>query len=160
MMSRQLKSRMIGVSVSHNSFVLRFTDQTVTAIVQTHTRTHKRAPVRIIAALLTLLPAIMFGGLQLVATPDLEAWLTKIESHTYLPCCSASHQCSPRIVLSHKSRYLLPLATGPLLGLLLYLGGYGVTDPAWFTLLALLSIGMLVGTVVTVTWIVIRMNRH
>ncbi|MAG93815.1 MAG: hypothetical protein CMJ48_08715 [Planctomycetaceae bacterium] len=129
--------------------------------------TVKRTRVRMVVASSALLPTIMLCGLQLVATSDLETWLathtrgtsradafdsiTRI-STTFTALLGITSLFAAWLVVSHRSQYLLGLAVGPCCAILTYLISYGTSDPAWFTLLALLSIGMLVGSPVTGVW--------
>ena len=73
-------------------------------------------------------------------------------------CCNgangtSSHSCcllfTAFFILSRKFNFLIPLAAGPALATFTYLIMHGITDPAWFTWLALLTNGMLVGSPVT-----------
>ena len=80
---------------------------------------------RIIVALLMLLPAIMFGGLQLIARPDLEAWLavqaqgcarpdaifhvTAI-SYYFIVLFGITSLLAAYLVVAGKSQFLVPLA--------------------------------------------------
>lgn len=114
---------------------------------------------RIIVALLMLLPAIMFGGLQLIARPDLEAWLavqaqgfarpdaifhvTAI-SYYFIVLFGITSLLAAYLVVAGKSQFLVPLAAGPSLTTLVYLASNGITNPDWYSLLALLGVGMLV----------------
>ena len=107
-----------------------------------------------------LLPAIMFCTSLYIVTPDLETWLaTQTRGFARLDAFDGVTRISPSfaglfgitslfaayLVVLHKSQFLVALAAGPLLAALVYLIDHGVADPAWFTLLPLLSIGMLVG---------------
>ncbi len=143
--------------------------------METQSKTCKRSPCRFIIALLTLFPALAFCGLQLFATPDLETWLAA-EFHgiarpdafegvadiapLFAVLFGVISLLAAGLVVSRKASCLLMLAAGPLLAGLVYLVMHGVTDPAWFTLLALLVIGMLVGSPVTAVYVAVRAKRH
>lgn len=128
------------------------------------------SPGRILSAALTFLPLVLMGTLQYVAKPDLEIWLaiqTKGFSRqdafngvngistTFTVLLAVTSVLAMLLIVFHKSKFLLSLASGPMLAGLAYLVGYGFTDPAWFTLLALLSIGMLVSAPVTTAWVLL-----
>ena len=126
------------------------------------------SPFRLVVALLMLLPVTMFGGLQLVAKPDLETWLahqtqgyarqdafdhvTAI-SYYFTPIFAFTSLIAAYLVVSIRSQFLIPLVIGPLLSSLVYLADYGTSDPNWYSLLALLGIGMLVSSLVTTVWV-------
>ena len=111
----------------------------------------------------------------MIANPDLETWLadqtkgfarpdafdgvTRI-SPLFAALFGVTSLLAAFLVVSRKSQYLLPLAAGPLLTSLVYLVTHGVTDPSWWSLLALLGIGMLVGSPVTAAWVVLSWTRH
>lgn len=58
------------------------------------------------------------------------------------------------LVLCGRWQYLLVLAAGPLIGILAYVIGYGFSDPAWHSFLLLWSLGMFVGTPVTLALVI------
>lgn len=136
---------------------------------------HKHSPIRIIVASLTLLPAIIFIGLQLIVNPDLETWLedqtkglarpdafdgvAKI-SPLFAAVFGVTSLFAAFLVVSRRSQYLIPLSAGPLLTAFVYLAAYGVTDPHWWSLLALLGLGMLVASPVTATWVAFSWTPH
>lgn len=62
------------------------------------------------------------------------------------------------LIVSRKAQFLFVLAVGPLLTLLVYLAEYGTVDPSWYSLLALLGIGMLVSSVVTALWVALTVT--
>jgi hypothetical protein len=117
----------------------------------------------------------MFGGLQLVAKPDLETWLaaqtrgfarpdafdhvTAI-SYYFIALFGLTSVFAAYLVVSRRTQFLVPLAVGPLLTSLVYLASYGITDPNWYALLALLGIGMFVGSPVTAVWIALNEARQ
>jgi len=124
---------------------------------------------------LTLFPALAFCGFQLFAAPDLETWLAAEFRGFARPDAfegvadiaplfavlfGVTSLLAAGLVVSRKASYLLTLAAGPLLAGLVYLVMHGVTDPAWFTLLALLVIGMLVGSPVTAVYVAVTAKRH
>ena len=116
----------------------------------------------------------MFGGLQLTASPDLETWLA-IQTHGFARPDAFDHVTAisyyfivlfgitsllaAYLVVAGKSQFLLPLGAGPLLTTLVYLASYGITDPSWYSVLALLGVGMLVSTPITVAWVVMTTTR-
>ena len=129
---------------------------------------------RIIVASLMLVPAVMFGGLQLIARPDLETWLAAqaqgfarpdafdgvtATSYPFIVLFGVTSLLAAYLVVAGKSEFLLPLAAGPLLTSLVYLGSCGVTDPDWHSLLALLGLGMLVSTPITWAWVAMTRTR-
>lgn len=134
----------------------------------------KCSPFRLVVALLMLLPVIMFGGLQLVARPDLETWLANQTqgyarqdafdhvttiSYYFTTIFAFTSLIAAYLVVSVRSQFLIPLAIGPLLSTLVYLAEYGASDPSWYSLLALLGIGMLVSSLVTTVWIALTSTR-
>lgn len=143
--------------------------------METQATTPRRSPVRIIVALMTLFPALTFCGFCFFATPDLESWLSArfdgvarpdgfdgVNKITTLFSVSFTGTSffAACLILCRKLRYVLALAAGPVLAGLGYLVMHGVTDPAWFTLLALLSIGMLLSSPVTAAHAVIAAKRQ
>ncbi|MHB8974639.1 MAG: hypothetical protein ACYC4N_29775 [Pirellulaceae bacterium] len=129
---------------------------------------------RIIVASLMLVPAVMFGGLQLIARPDLETWLaTQAQgfarpdafdhvtaiSYYFIVLFGITSLLAAYLVVAVKSQFLLPLAAGPLLTTLVYLASYDIADPSWYSLLALLGVGMLVSTPITVAWVAMTRTR-
>lgn len=135
--------------------------------MQTQRRRNQTSLLRIVAAIVTLIPPVVLSVLLLIASPDLETWLTHQTGEFFRKDAFESvNEASPvfavtlaftsffamYLVLAHRSAFLLPLAAGPLLAAIVYLATYGITDPAWFTLFALMSIGMLVATPVTFMW--------
>ncbi|MDY0169352.1 MAG: hypothetical protein RBS80_22605 [Thermoguttaceae bacterium] len=62
------------------------------------------------------------------------------------------------LVLLRRSPYLVSLAVGPLLAMVVYLAAYGLTDPAWHGIMALLTVGMFVSSLVTIAWVLIRVS--
>ena len=64
------------------------------------------------------------------------------------------------LMMSSKLEFLIPLATGPVLGGLCYLLVDGVSDPNWCELFAMLTIGMLVSIPVTLILVRIRANAN
>ena len=141
-----------------------------------HTATSScRCPAsRFVLALLVLLPAIVVVGFQLAARPDPETWLashaegfarpdafdgvTRI-SPLFATCLGCTCVVAVYFVLSGRLQFLLPLAAGPLLASLVYLADYGLADPSWFTLLVLLTIGMLVSSPVAGIWAILKSVR-
>ena len=130
-------------------------------------RPKSNSPLRIIVLLLVLIPAVLLGCFQFVAQPDPGYWLSQ---HTIgqtrrdafdgvtssLPLtASLFHGTSflaALLIWSRHSKFLVPLAVGPMLAVFGYLMTHGISDPAWHTLLGLLTIGMIVGSPVTLVW--------
>ncbi len=145
---------------------------------QTEPEDRSRQSSRILFAFLVLLPAVLFGGLQLIASPDLEIWLTERTRGTSRPDafehvnriaplfssalgCASILACS--LVLLKRTRFLLPLASGPLMAVTIYLASFGLIDPAWFSLLAILTVFLMVSSSVTLVYAVVSRNgtaRH
>jgi hypothetical protein len=137
-----------------------------------HVEAH--AAVRVGVAVLMLVPTAAVVGFHVVVGADLQAWLKDRAGGLARPdAFDGVNAIWPRfstllgitsllaayLVVSHKSRSLVVLAIGPCLATVAYLAANGITDPEWFTLLALLSIGMLVSSIVTV-WATIRTGRR
>lgn len=130
---------------------------------------------RVIVAVLTLVPAVTCLALQLSLTPDVELWLA---NHTrgfarpdafdgvariaplFTGFFGFTSLLAAYLILSHRAQNVVFLAVGPCLGGLVYLAIYGVTDPAWFTLLALMSVGMLAATLVTLAWTLLHSEHE
>ena len=135
------------------------------------TDAHKDTPRgRVIPVILILVPALLLVVFQIMARPDPEYWLsqqTKGFSRSdafdgvtnILPVFSTLFGITSLFgafcIARQHAQYLIPLSVGPILAGMVYLIMHGVTDPAWFTLLALLTIGMLVGSPVTVVWMTV-----
>jgi hypothetical protein len=128
---------------------------------------------RIVAAILTLTPALLVAGIQLIAQPDPEYWLSQqAKGYARGDAFDGVSQIMPLFtvffvgtsvlaaffILSRKSNFLTPLAAGPSIATFVYLIMHGITDPSWFTLLLLLTIGMLVGSPVTAIWAAVTRN--
>lgn len=126
-----------------------------------------RPRLRIILSVLILLPAFLFGALQVVAAPDLETWLIERTQGAFrndafdhvnriAPLFSAALILASALACSlvalKQFRFLLPLASGPLLALAVYLLTNGLTDPAWFSLLAILTVFLVVSSSVTLIY--------
>ena len=123
---------------------------------------------RVLGGSLALLPVATFSSLQYFAKPDLEIWLSNQtkgfcrpgafhDLHhvlvVFMMAFAVTSVLAMLLILFRKSPFLLPLAAGPLIGVATYLVSYGLTDPAWFALLAITSIGMIVSAPVTVVWL-------
>jgi hypothetical protein len=138
-------------------------------ILHTQQLTHPRSLLRIVIAVMTLLPSISFSVLHLIALSDsdLETWLKRQTggffrkdafeglihvSPLFAVTLAVTSLLAMHYILSHRSRFLLPLLAGPALAAVVYLVDHGLTDPSWYALLALMSIGMLAGTPVTFVW--------
>ena len=133
--------------------------------METQTPTNRFSTARIVTAVLILLPVIAFSVLLLIAVPDLETWL-KIKTEgfsrhdafkgltgvapVFAFVLGATSLVAAYFVITHKSQYLLPMSAGPLFGIFSYLPVNGLTDPEWCALVALLTIGMMVATPVTI----------
>jgi hypothetical protein len=143
--------------------------------VESPPTTRKRSPGRIIFTLLTLSPALAFCGFQLFAAPDLETWLASRFNGFARPDAfdgvadiaplfavvfAVTSLLAACLVAFHRTPYLSTLAAGPLLAGLVYVVMHSVNDPAWFTLLALLTIGMLVGAPVTAVHLAVTAKRQ
>jgi hypothetical protein len=143
--------------------------------VETISTIRNRSVIPTVVAMLTMLPALTFCGFWLFATPDLETWLAARLNGLARPDAfdgvadiaplfavlfAITSLLAACLVVSRKASYLLLLAAGPLLAGLVYVVTHGVTDPAWFTLLALLSIGMLLSSPVTAAHVVCATKRQ
>ena len=121
--------------------------------------------------LLFAAPTLAFVALQCFAVPDVEAFLSKTFRGGSMPdAFNHLNKALPiftillflqsllaySLVMSSKLDLLIPLATGPVLGGLIYLLVEGLSDPNWAELFAILTIGMLVSISVTVILVVIR----
>ncbi len=125
--------------------------------------------VRIAIALMVLLPAVGFHCLLSVAQPDLKTWLSvqtegysrpdafdgvNRVSETFSVLFDVFSILTALLIIFRRYQQVLLMIIGPVLTTLCYLAGNGFHDPAWMSLLALLSIGMLVSSVVVVALIV------
>jgi hypothetical protein len=143
--------------------------------VESRPTIRRLSPGRIIIAILTLSPALAIGGFQLFAKLDLESMLAiRFQgvarpdafdgvadiAPLFVVMFAVNSLLAACLVAFHKTPYLWTLAAGPLLAGLVYVVMHGVTDPAWFTLLALLTIGMLVGAPVTAVQLAATAKRQ
>ncbi len=125
--------------------------------------------------LLFAAPTMAFLALQCFAQWDVESFLSKTFRGRSMPdAFNHLNKALPiftiflflqsllaySLIRSSKLEFLLPLATGPVLGGLCYLLVDGVSDPNWCELFALLTIGMLVSIPVTLILFVIRVNAN
>lgn len=116
------------------------------------------------------LPVLAFLVLRMLVRPDLESWLSERYAgfgrgdafdglNGVLPAFSVilliTSACVCYRTYLRKWRYFVSLVTGPLVCTFAYLVTYGITDPAWMSLLALNTIGMFVSFVVTGGWILL-----
>jgi len=122
---------------------------------------------RLIVTIFILLPAVFLAGLQFLMTVDAEMWLAEYFHGFARPDAFSGVNrilrffvalfCATSILAAYfvtirRSEFLILLATAPSLATLVYVTGHGIADPSWFQLLALLSIGMLVGVLITSLW--------
>lgn len=122
---------------------------------------------RVVTAILMLAPAVAIAAFPLIAQPDPGYWLSQQSKGyargdafdgvtTIMPLFTTffggTSVLAGFFIFSRRSHFLIPFAAGPSLATFAYLIMHGITDPAWFTLLALLTIGMLVGSPVTAIW--------
>ena len=126
---------------------------------------------RLIFAMLMLTPALMLGAIQILTRSDPETWLSQHAKGyarrdafngvtNIMPLFSVLFAGTSLLaafcVCRQLPQFLISLTAGPMLASLVYLIIHGFSDPAWFTLLALLTIGMLVGSSVTAVWVMLR----
>ena len=125
--------------------------------------------------LLFAAPTMAFLALQCFAQWDVESFLSKTFRGRSMPdAFNHLNKALPiftiflflqsllaySLMMSSKLEFLIPLATGPVLGGLCYLLRDGVSDPNWCELFAILIIGMLVSIPVTLILVGIRANSN
>lgn len=131
----------------------------------------RRRGLRAAAAAAMLMPAIVVAAAQVLMKPDPELWLSNhyrgiarpdaFDSLTRIApifCVSTGvlFGLAAALVLIRRTPYLIPLFSGPVLTVVACIAVEDLSDPAWFTVLAVFSIGVFAGSVITMAWLAIR----